>query len=291
MALRLRVCASLALASRVAVLDRWHSLNVPLTRGVVYKFVGQRFAKSTLEVAQDTAGTGEPSCRSIAVRRCIRKAPYRLIEQYCGDHPMKTSVAFLVLSVTTALAVPIADAQETSIVRGQFTPLNALASDLSGTVSLSRVGDELEIVLTIAGAPAGMHLAHIHGFPEAEPAEATCPGPNADANGDGYVDLIETRDSAGVTMVPFTEAPASLEIQAQSYPTASADGDMAYEQTVEVSALSQALGDQFGTPLALEQRVVFIHGAPADATLPDSVQSLDAVPASVTVPIACAELQ
>lgn len=54
--------------------------------------------------------------------------------------------------------------------------------------------------------------------------------------------------------------------------------------------LQITLEAEFGTPLALPRRVVFIHGAPEGTGLPDSVQSLEGVPASVTVPIARAAL-
>jgi hypothetical protein len=57
-----------------------------------------------------------------------------------------------------------------------------------------------------------------------------------------------------------------------------------------VEALREAVAAQHGTPLTLERRVVFIHGAPNDATLPETVDSLMGVPAAVTLPLACAEL-
>jgi len=193
----------------------------------------------------------------------------------------------LLLIVMTATS---AQAEEADAVRGTFAPLNAFGADVSGDVSMTPGNGGLEIGLDVEGLSPGMHLAHVHGFAVADPGQSTCPGPDADANGDGYVDLIETRDAAGVTMIPLTDAPASLEIQSQSYPTAQEDGSMTYRQTVDLSALAEAVSDKFGTPLALERRVVFIHGAPAGASLPDSVRSLEGVPASVTIPIACAEL-
>ena len=40
-----------------------------------------------------------------------------------------------------------------------------------------------------------------------------------------------------------------------------------------------------------ERRVIFLHGVPEDAQLPDTVQSLGDVPAHVTLPIACGEIR
>jgi hypothetical protein len=113
----------------------------------------------------------------------------------------------------------------------------------------------------------------------------------ADANGDGIIDLIETREASGVTMVPLTDRPVSLEIGAQTYPKANDSGRLEYRQTIRLGQLESAMRKKFGTSTALEQRVVYIHGVPESTRLPDSVRSLEGVPAHVTLPIACAELQ
>jgi len=175
-------------------------------------------------------------------------------------------------------------------VHGTFQPLNPAGEGISGTVSFTLEGDMLGVTLEAEGLSPGMHLAHVHGFAESDPADATCPDTTADANDDGWVDLIETQAAAGVTMIPFTDDPVGLAIQSESYPSAGDDRRMNYEQTVDPAALHDAVEAEFGTPLALPDRVVFIHGVQQGTELPDSVQSLEGVPASVTVPIACAEL-
>jgi hypothetical protein len=92
-------------------------------------------------------------------------------------------------------------------------------------------------------------------------------------------------------LIPFTDQPASLQIQSDSYPTAAEDGILAYGEPVDLNELSTALEDRFGAPLVFSRRVVFVHGAPDGTELPDSVQSLEGVPAAATLPIACAELR
>jgi len=129
------------------------------------------------------------------------------------------------------------------------------------------------------------HWQHYHGF--ADGREAACPTSAQDANGDGIIDLIETEPVSGTTMVPFNADPVKLDIPDESYPTAAADGSYSYEKTVSMSALQAALG---GAPLALEKRVVFIHGVPDSMTLPGTVASLGPVPAQKTIPIACGSL-
>lgn len=112
----------------------------------------------------------------------------------------------------------------------------------------------------------------------------------ADVNGDGVVDVTETEAVAGVTMVPFHGDPASLEIKADTYPMADAQGSYSYRQTVALDALLPAFQAKFGGPLEVGRRVVFIHGVPQDVELPESAASVMGIPAHVTLPIACGEL-
>lgn len=190
------------------------------------------------------------------------------------------------LQATAALAQGTAP----MAVAGEFAPLNPFGEGVEGRVSITPQDGDLAISLSVSGVPQGMRLAHIHGFAVPTPTPATCPDAAADANGDGFVDLIETRDQAGVTLIPFTDNPASLTLLSETYPTANDEGRLTWEKTVDTAELTEALLSRFDTPLALETRVVFIHGAPQDADLPDTVQSLEGVPAVVTIPIACAEL-
>lgn len=198
--------------------------------------------------------------------------------------------ALLYATCLSAISGAVAAQDDATAVSGTFQPLNTAGEGISGTISITPVGEMLRISLEAEGLSPGMHLAHVHGFPEADPAEATCPQVTADANDDDWVDLIETRAQAGVTMIPLTDDPAGLAIQSESYPSAGDDGRMSYEQTLNAAELIDAVEAEFGTPLALAHRVVFIHGVPEGTDLPESVQSLEGVPASITVPIACAEL-
>jgi hypothetical protein len=93
-------------------------------------------------------------------------------------------------------------------------------------------------------------------------------------------------------MVPFNGAPAAMQIPTETYPKASAKGSYSYEKTVSLKALQAAFAVAFGgQDLALDRRVVFIHGVPATIKLPASVVSLGSIPASVTLPIACGKIE
>lgn len=203
---------------------------------------------------------------------------------------MHTRILWPALAATllagTAFAEPVA-------LKGEFMPMNTgvqPAQNVAGTVSIHGSDGEIMIELEASGLSAGMHMAHLHGFKTDDPQAAACPGMNADANGDGIIDLIETEATAGVTLVPLTDDPASVMIESDTYPVADEGGRMAYGRVVQMTALEEAMHNEYATPPALEKRVVFIHGVPDEAELPDSVASLEGVPAGATLPIACAEL-
>lgn len=172
-------------------------------------------------------------------------------------------------------------------------PLNAgiAGSQANGEARFTIRGDQLTIRIDAQGLPPGiMHLQHFHGFKDG--GDASCPTQSADANSDGIVDLIETEPLSGTTMVPFTTDPASMKILTDTYPTASGEGAYQYQQNVSLRDLETAFANAFdGQKLNLESRVVYIHGIVPGTALPDSVASLGDIPAQVTLPIACGEIE
>lgn len=179
-----------------------------------------------------------------------------------------------------------------AVYAADLQPLNAskIGASASGKARLDVTGGKFIVSIDLAGLPPGMHLQHFHGFPDGK--DAACPtGENA-ANGDGYIDLIETEAVAGTTMVPFHAHPATLEIPSDTYPVADENGAAHYEKTEVVADLENALKEKFKAPvLALEKRVIFVHGVKVGTALPDSVKSLPGVPAHVTIPIACGKIE
>lgn len=197
---------------------------------------------------------------------------------------------------TTALALAAltiaATGASAESFSGQIRPVNDGITDASPTGSVAVTVQDDEVVIEVVGTnfSEGMHLAHLHGFPTADPDEAACATAAADENGDGIVDLVETRAVSGVTMIPITADPASLEIAADTYPVADEAGRIAHLSTAGREALAAAVRERHGSPLAPGRRVVYFHGVPEGTDLPGTVRSLEGVPASVTVPVACAEL-
>lgn len=191
--------------------------------------------------------------------------------------------------------VPAADHASTgtkTVYVARLQPMNASVTgrQTSGRVRLTVNGDTLTVKIKVRNATPGIvHWQHFHGFKNGNPAH--CPSASADGNGDGIVDLIETHSVSGVTMVPFDDQPAAMDVAHGTYPTASDKGKYTYREKVPLKKLESAFSKKFnGQQLDLDRRVVYIHGVPDSANLPSSVQSLGPIPAHVTLPIACGEI-
>lgn len=196
-------------------------------------------------------------------------------------------------ALVTALSVLSATPGAAERYVAYLTPLNAekIGTSASGTANLEIADGKLTVTIDLVGlTPSLMHLQHFHGFPDGR--DAVCPTAKQDTNGDGYIDLIETEPVAGTTMLPFHAHPATLEIPNDTYPLADKKGAAHYEHTDSVAELEKALKDKFKAPaLDLAKRVIFVHGIPSDAKLPATVQSLPAVPAQITIPVACGKIE
>ncbi|MCZ7595859.1 MAG: hypothetical protein M5U16_13900 [Hyphomicrobium sp.] len=205
---------------------------------------------------------------------------------------MQAGFRVLVLSaVLVCLSAPIGEAAERYVAK--LAPLNAekIGISASGSADLRVADGKLTVSIDLAGLTPGlMHLQHFHGFPDGK--DAACPTAKEDANGDGYIDLIETEAVAGTTMLPFHEHPATLEIPNNTYPVADDKGAASYSHSDSVEELEKALKEKLKAPvLDLAKRVIFVHGVASDARLPQSVKSLPGVPAQVTIPVACGKIE
>ena len=198
--------------------------------------------------------------------------------------------------VSAALAAtptPKTDSKPTVVYVAPLHTLNTKVTgvETTGEARFSITGDSLTITVNAQNLPPDiMHLQHFHGFKDNR--DATCPTEAADVNHDGIIDLIETEPTSGTTMVPFHDDPISMEIVRDTYPKAGADGTFQYQETVSLKDLNTAFAKAFGdNELDLGRRVVFIHGTLASTKLPASAASLGTIPAQVTLPIACGEIQ
>lgn len=209
-----------------------------------------------------------------------------------------TAVAFVLLTAFVAMrnGAPPAQqvARDVEIYAARLQPVNPTLTDreVDGVAIIVVRGDSATIAVEAEGLQPGMmHLQHYHGFTDGE--DATCAPPEADTNNDGVVDLIETREYSGITLVPFHENPTSLQIKSDTYPVAEGDdGRIQYLETISLDELRSALERSKDIDdLSFEDRVVYLHGVDQETELPASVQSLGEVPAHVTLPVACGEIR
>ena len=135
------------------------------------------------------------------------------------------------------------------------------------------------------------HWEHFHGFPDGKDAQV--PTLAQDTNQDGFIDLVETEPVSGTTMVPLDAAPHEMCIPHDNDPVADANGYYSYEKYVDLAKLEAKFKEVFNDQdLALDKRVVYIHGVPADLELPESVAGKinDQYDQHVTLPIAAGKI-
>jgi hypothetical protein len=205
-----------------------------------------------------------------------------------------TSIANLAIALSALLLAASADeAAAAEHYVAKLTPLNAdkVGTSASGTADIEIADGKMNVTIDLKGlSPNLMHLQHFHGFVDGK--DATCPTAASDANGDGYVDLMETEKTSGTTMLPFHAHPASLEIATDTYPVADKDGNAHYTHSDDVATIEKSLKEKLkATGLELAKRVIFIHGVPSDTKLPDTVKSLPGAPAQLTIPVACGKIE
>ena len=161
--------------------------------------------------------------------------------------------------------------------------------NVSGDVRLEVQGDQLLITVEASGLEPGMmHLQHLHGAKGG--GAMTCPDVTADTNNDQLVDITEAYDIAGVTMIPFHDNPPNMEVDTQTYPTADENGNISYRQTVDLNELRNSFNEKFDwDQLDFSKFTYLIHGV-KESAVPATVQSVKGLPAHVTLPVGCAEL-
>ena len=168
-------------------------------------------------------------------------------------------------------------------------PLNARANKRGVTGKAAITVDEGMITFAVDArnvAPGITHIQHVH-------AGNACPTMKDDANGDGFLDLIEGVPVYGGI---FINLDSDLSTQpAGAFPIATDRGLLTYEEDVAASDLvaglkaAGVLAD--GELVNLEGRHIVVHGVAPDTELPATVKTLPGVPSQVTLPVACGEIR
>jgi hypothetical protein len=109
---------------------------------------------------------------------------------------------------------------------------------------ISLDGDQLRVQISASGYEADMaHAQHIHGQEE---GFSFCPGPDYDEDDNGMVEIGE-----GVPAYGGVVQPLFIDVEAEEYPTASAEGTVEFDMTYTVDP--ETIGN-------LGDRVVVLHG-------------------------------
>lgn len=201
----------------------------------------------------------------------------RLREAFPDGIPEGTSVLVNVPQGggTSGTPTPTPGAGDTSSsFTAEIGPLNDgdEVETASGTATFSVEGDTFTVTVDASGlAPDVAHAQHIH-------LMGACPTMDADGNDDGFVDLAEGLPSYGDVMLPLDDDLSNAD--ADTYPTADAEGNLTYEQTASISELETLLGES----VDLGSRSYVIHGVGTDVTLPSG---LDAA----TLPVGCGAIE
>lgn len=91
-------------------------------------------------------------------------------------------------------------------------------------------------------------------------------------------------------MIPFHADPVNMKIKTHSYPKTDADGNLKYNQTVNLDSLRMAFKNKFGWEvLDFDKFTYMVHGV-EEGSLPVTAASVMDVPANVTVPVGCAKI-
>ncbi len=175
---------------------------------------------------------------------------------------------------------------------GEFQSLNS--SGVSGIVDVTSddVEDRFEVSVEAGGLAVEItHAQHIH-------AAGECPTMADDANGDGFLDVVEGLPSYGGILIPLDSDLDNQE--AGEFPTADATGVVDYRGTNTLTGLLEGIrGDDADIFVELDEnemvvpetRTVVLHGVALGTSLPESVASIGGLPADATLPVACAELE
>ncbi len=170
---------------------------------------------------------------------------------------------------------------------------NGVGGPISGNVSISKEGGRLIAYARLnGGAPHTVHQQRVH-------VATSCPTASNDANGDGYVDAVESFNHVGKILFPLDADISSQERGSSIWPAGDMYGYYHWERATSYDRFISDLREpdlneenEFAKlgpdgDLNLDGRVVIIHGAPETANLPDTVATRGRLRNFQTIPVAC----
>ncbi|MCH2547829.1 MAG: hypothetical protein MK052_09515 [Alphaproteobacteria bacterium] len=127
-------------------------------------------------------------------------------------------------------------------------------SGVSGTANLSLSGTSLTVSIAASGLDPNMpHPQHIHGL---EGGDSMIPDSSSDADGDGFIELLEALPDYGPILVPLTSPPGG---ELSDFPTAP-DGNIDFTETYTFDLTNVEDQMTFNSLLPLQNREIVLHG-------------------------------
>jgi hypothetical protein len=219
------------------------------------------------------------------------------MERMTYRHSLRTLVAGAAALGLVAVAGCSDDGGNTpnpEIFTATLTQLNG--SGVSGNATFTLDGDSFEATVNGQNLVANIgHAMHIH-------AAASCPGSTADANSDGYIDVVEGVPSYGGILVPLDGDLSSQSAGLSTLPDADPSGNLTYDLDASLSDLVTDLQAADPDPsdavvklaanedLGLSGRTIVVHGISDATTLPGTVQTQGGLTAQQALPVACGEI-
>ena len=178
-----------------------------------------------------------------------------------------------------------------------IAPLSALNSSGASGNAVITVDNNTGVVsvdLDATGLDATVHAQHIH----SRPGElSACPTSSADANSDGYVDVLEGLPSYGGILLPLDNDISTQEQNLDGFPEGTT---ISYSTSASLSDVESALikddsdtSDAIVTvgsngSLTFQDFVIVVHGTTED--LPATVGTLPGLSNMASLPVACGRL-
>lgn len=193
------------------------------------------------------------------------------------------------------LALAAGGCSSTGVHTAELRPLNPKATGQRGATGTARFTIDAALftaAVDATGLSPGPHPMQIRIF-------GRCPPPEADTNGDGYIDIVEALRFFGPALIPLDGDIESQLAGAAVQPLALPDGTLHYRRSGSSQALMLDLErpDSTAPPrttrlppngrLDLSTRSVVIQGVAPGTRLPASVETLPGVPAYMSLPVAC----
>lgn len=177
------------------------------------------------------------------------------------------------------------------VYHAHLRPVNAHASGFipHGGATFSLEGDRLTVKSYLDDASSVEHRQSVH-------VGTKCPGPEADKNGDGFIDYPEALAYVGPVLIPLDSDLSEQQKGADSYPRGSA---FTYQESV---SLSQLMGDLWSSDidpadeviklppsegLKLVGRVVLVFGTSPYSGLPATLGGRGSVAPYLSLPVTC----